>query len=139
VETAGDDGARGLAALLAGLPADEAETAALDWLRDQVALVLGHPSGGSVDADQAFTQLGFDSLTSVELCNRLSSRTGLRLPTTLVFSYPTPRELSGHLVGLLRPEPDLGADIEVGELIEVEELSDLDLEALVDMALDEKR
>jgi polyketide synthase 12 len=138
-ETAGDDGARGLAALLAGLPADETQTAALDWLRDQVALVLGHPSGAAVDADQAFTQLGFDSLTSVELCNRLSSRTGLRLPTTLVFSYPTPRELSGHLVGLLRPEPEPHPDIEAGGLIEVEELSDLDLEALVDLALDEKR
>jgi acyl transferase domain-containing protein/NADPH:quinone reductase-like Zn-dependent oxidoreductase/acyl carrier protein len=146
-ETAGDDGARGLAALLAGLSADEARTAALDWLRDQVALVLGHPSGASVDADQAFTQLGFDSLTSVELCNRLSSGTGLRLPTTLVFSYPTPREMSEHLVGLLRPEPDpgtdpgadLAADLGAGEPIEVEELSDLDLEALVDLALDEKR
>ncbi|MFF4981022.1 type I polyketide synthase [Streptomyces sp. NPDC001046] len=156
-QTAGADGARGLAALLAGLPADEVETAALDWLREQVALVLGHPSGASVDAEQAFTQLGFDSLTSVELCNRLSARTGLRLPTTLVFSYPTPREMSEHLVGRLRPEPgpglaagpgagcgtdpatEPGTGLGTGEPIEVAELSDLDLEALVDLALDEKR
>ncbi|WP_440581675.1 type I polyketide synthase [Streptomyces djakartensis] len=146
-ETAGDDGARDLPALLAGLPADEAHTTALDWLREQVALVLGHSSGASVDAEQAFTQLGFDSLTSVELCNRLSSRTGLRLPTTLVFSYPTPREMSEHLVGLLRPEPgtgtvpgvDPGAGFGADESAEPEGLSDLDLEALVDLALDEKR
>lgn len=120
-------------------------TTALDWLREQVALVLGHPSGASVDAEQAFTQLGFDSLTSVELCNRLASRTGLRLPTTLVFSYPTPRELSDHLLGLLRPAPapDTGAgtgtDPVADALAEVEELSALDLDALVDLALDEKR
>ncbi|MEG8279650.1 type I polyketide synthase [Streptomyces sp. AHA2] len=155
----GDDSARGLTALLAGLPADEAHTAALDWVRDQVALVLGHPSGASVDAEQAFTQLGFDSLTSVELCNRLSARTGLRLPTTLVFSYPTPREMTEHLVGLLRPEhgpgtglatdpvTDLGThaatapttDLGAGGPAEMAELTDLDLEALVDLALDEKR
>ncbi|WP_225640932.1 type I polyketide synthase [Streptomyces werraensis] len=141
----GDDGPRGLPALLAGVPADEMRTTALDWLREQVALVLGHPSGAAVDAEQAFTQLGFDSLTSVELCNRLASRTGLRLPTTLVFSYPTPRELSDHLLGLLRPAPapDTGAgtgtDPVADALAEVEELSALDLDALVDLALDEKR
>ncbi|MFH9010741.1 type I polyketide synthase [Streptomyces sp. NPDC017943] len=150
-ESARDDTARGLPALLAGLPADEAHTTALDWLREQVALVLGHSSGASVDAEQAFTQLGFDSLTSVELCNRLASRTGLRLPTTLVFSYPTPREMSEHLVGLLRPEPEpgtdsgrssgtaSGTDLGTDESAELEGLSDLDLEALVDLALDEKR
>ncbi len=147
----GDHGARGLSALLAGVPDDEVETAALDWLRDQVALVIGHSSGESVDAEQAFTQLGFDSLTSVELCNRLAARTGLRLPTTLVFSYPTPRELSEHLVGLLRPAPDpapapgsepgpyTGTDLAADVLTEADQLSDLDLEALVDLALDEKR
>ncbi|MFC7895133.1 type I polyketide synthase [Streptomyces sp. NPDC057381] len=147
----GDDGARGLPALLARVPDDEVETAALDWLRDQVALVTGHRGGESVDAGQSFTQLGFDSLTSVELCNRLASRTGLRLPTTLVFSYPTPRELSEHLVGLLRPTPgtgpdtrtdtgsDTGTDPAADLPPEVGALSDLDLEALVDLALDEKR
>ncbi|WP_373873073.1 SDR family NAD(P)-dependent oxidoreductase [Actinoplanes palleronii] len=88
---------------LAALGPAEAEAAALDWIRDQIAIVLGHPSGAAVDADQPFTGLGFDSLTSVELCNRLAASTGLRLPSTLVFSYPTPRELGAHLTGLLRP------------------------------------
>ncbi|MEV1084882.1 type I polyketide synthase [Streptomyces sp. NPDC050211] len=173
--TATGGGALGLPARLAGLPADEAAPAVLDWVRDQVALVLGHPAGAVVDADQAFTQLGFDSLTSVELCNRLAAQTGLRLPTTLVFSYPTPRELSEHIRGLLRPAPDTGPDEDAGirealrhvsidrlrsaGLLEqvlacagppgpdtdgpgpeadggAGELADLDLEALVDLALE---
>ncbi|MGW7529594.1 type I polyketide synthase [Streptomyces sp. NPDC054783] len=181
--TAKDGGSLGLAAKLATLPADEAQAAALDWVRDQAAVVLGHPSGTAVDSDQAFTLLGFDSLTAVELCNRLAASTGLRLPSTLVFSYPTPRELSEHLCGLLRPEPDTGSaeaaeqaeDAEIREVLrtvsidslrsagvldlilacaeapepggdapaadadaEADELSDLDLEALVDLALGEK-
>ncbi|MYW00684.1 type I polyketide synthase [Streptomyces sp. SID3343] len=108
-------GSFGLPGLVATLSEGEAEAAVLDWVREQVAVVLGHPSGASVDADQAFAPMGFDSLTSVELCNRLASATGLRLPSTLVFSYPTPRELGHHVVGLLRPaaptRPDEDADI----------------------------
>ncbi|MER5217482.1 type I polyketide synthase [Streptomyces sp. NPDC002838] len=101
----GAAGVRGLPATLATLPLEQAEPVVLDWVRDQVAVVLGYPTGADVDADLSFTHLGFDSLTSVELCNRLASRTGLRLASTLVFSYPTPRELGGHLLGLLRPAP----------------------------------
>ncbi|MER5446332.1 type I polyketide synthase [Streptomyces sp. NPDC002764] len=123
----------GLPARLAALPAGEAETAVLDWVREQVAVVLGHPAGTPLDADQAFTQLGFDSLTSVELCNRLASATGLRLPTTLVFSYPTPRELGGHIAGLLRPAPGTSSNDTASD-----ELAAMDLEALVDLALDER-
>ncbi|MCT9008767.1 type I polyketide synthase [Streptomyces rhizosphaerihabitans] len=185
--TAKDGGSPDLTARLTALPAGEAQTAALDWIRDQVAIVLGHPSSAVVDADQAFTQLGFDSLTAVELCNRLAASTGLRLPTTLIFSYPTPRELGEHLVGLLRPAPDTGPDTGAAQAADdagirevlrtvsidslrsagvlelvlacagpprpdghapaadtgtdtgADELSDLDLEALVDLALDEKR
>ncbi|MDT0616694.1 acyl carrier protein, partial [Streptomyces lancefieldiae] len=107
--TGPDSGGRtrplGLPATVAALPPGEAETAVLDWVRDQVAVVLGHSSGADIDINQAFTPLGFDSLTSVELCNRLASQTGLRLPSTLVFSHPTPRELGEHLLGLLRPAP----------------------------------
>ncbi|WP_019900739.1 type I polyketide synthase [Salinispora arenicola] len=114
-----DGGALALSARLVTLSADEAQAVLLDWLGEQVALVLGHPSSTVVDVDQAFTQLGFDSLTSVELCNRLAAATGLRLPSTLVFSYPTPRELGEHLVGLLRPEPDpASAEAEEAEIRE---------------------
>ncbi|WP_406289346.1 type I polyketide synthase [Embleya sp. NBC_00896] len=117
--TTGDGGPLGLPARLVTLSEGEAEAAVLDWVRDQVAIVLGHPAGAAVDADQAFTHLGFDSLTSVELCNRLASSTGLRLPSTLVFSYPTPRELGRHVCGLLRPAARTGSaeDAEIREVL----------------------
>ncbi|OPC84035.1 Type I polyketide synthase [Embleya scabrispora] len=103
-------GSLGLPARLVGLSESEGEATVLDWVREQVAVVLGHPAGTAVDADQAFTHLGFDSLTSVELCNRLASSTGLRLASTLVFSYPTPRELGQHVFDLLRPAERTSAD-----------------------------
>ncbi|HWN35740.1 MAG TPA: SDR family NAD(P)-dependent oxidoreductase, partial [Pseudonocardia sp.] len=79
---------------LAAMQPGERPDALLGMVIDQVASVLGHGSVDDIDPDQAFSEIGFDSLTSVELRNRLGSSAGVRLPATLVFDYPTPAVLA---------------------------------------------
>ncbi|MFD0774261.1 type I polyketide synthase, partial [Streptomonospora algeriensis] len=86
-----------LADRLRGMDSRDRDSALLDLVREQAAAVVANPDPHSIGSDNAFKDAGFDSLTSVELRNRLNSKTGLHLPTTLLFDHPTPAAVARHL------------------------------------------
>ncbi|GAA1500252.1 hypothetical protein GCM10009787_77740 [Streptomyces bangladeshensis] len=114
--------AAALVARITALPAPERGPALLDVVRGQAADVLGHRGTDAVAPDRGFKELGFDSLTAVELRNRLGAATGLRLPTTLVFDHPNPAALADHLLRALLPgeSEEATADRIIAELARVD-------------------
>ena len=88
-----------LAARLATVPEAERQGVVLELVRKRVATVLGHASEQAIDPQAAFKDLGFDSLTAIDLRNHLGRATGLRLPTTLVFDYPSAAAVAEFLLG----------------------------------------
>ncbi|WP_381556242.1 type I polyketide synthase [Streptomyces eurythermus] len=95
-----------LPAVLARLADDTERTAAItEHVRAAAAAVLGHAGPQDVDPDRSFVELGFESLTALQLRNRLRESTGLPLPATLVFDRPTARALAAHLAERLTATP----------------------------------
>jgi acyl transferase domain-containing protein/acyl carrier protein len=92
------DGAGSLARRLAGAAEGEREELVLDLVLGEVATVLGKDSGSAIEPEAAFKDLGFDSLAAVELRNRLTRATDMRLPSTLVFDHPSPAAVAGFLL-----------------------------------------
>ncbi len=110
------EGARGsLARRLASTPEAERARVALELVCGEVAAVLGHPSAEAIDPHRPFKELGFDSLTAVELRNRLGLVSGVQLPATLVFDHPTCVALSDFLLGEVLPENGSSASLDNDE------------------------
>jgi acyl carrier protein len=98
---------------LAAAPDADRPQLALDAVLAETATVLGFASAATIDGDQAFKEIGFDSLTAVELRNRLTAALGLRLPVTLIFDHPTPRALAGYVLTELAPAAPSVSDLPV--------------------------
>ncbi|WP_346168514.1 type I polyketide synthase, partial [Streptomyces javensis] len=88
----------GLRQQLAGVTEAERHHRIMRLVQEHVAGVLGHAAAESVDTSRTFQEIGFDSLTAVELRNRISAATGVRLPATVVFDHPTPRLLAERVL-----------------------------------------
>ncbi|MGW5539315.1 SDR family NAD(P)-dependent oxidoreductase [Streptomyces sp. NPDC004009] len=119
--------ARGLQDRLASAPHTERRHIILEAVRSEVAAVLGHVTQDRIPADRRFQDMGFDSLTALELRNRLSSVTGVRLPPTLVFDHPSPGALAERLGEDLTPrteprEPAAGGDGSAVDVMSTDEL-----------------
>ncbi|MBL1102761.1 hypothetical protein JK363_40570 [Streptomyces sp. 205] len=101
---------------LAGLTEAEQDRALVHLVRTHTAAVLGFAGPEAVGADRAFKELGFDSLTAVELRNRLDAEVDSRLPATLVFDHPNPAALAAHLRTTVLADPGTPAAAVLSEL-----------------------
>jgi acyl carrier protein len=94
---ANEDTNKDLARHLANAPAQDRERIVLNLVRTEVATVLGHTSPEAINTQRAFLELGFDSLTAIELRNRLNTATNLHLPPTLIFDHPNTTTLAQYI------------------------------------------
>ncbi|MCF1592079.1 SDR family NAD(P)-dependent oxidoreductase [Streptomyces muensis] len=122
-ERTGAEGGVPLTERLAGMNAGERREFVLDLVRGEVAVVLGFRDPAAVEAQRPFQELGFDSLTAVQLRNRLGAVSGVRLPATVVFDHPTPAALTAFLLAGLgsREEPAERSPL-LAELDKLEEI-----------------
>nr|WP_037902314.1 type I polyketide synthase [Streptomyces sp. NRRL S-350] len=127
-------GAADLVRRLSTAAGGEREQLVLDLVLNQVAAVLGHGSRERIAAHRALKELGFDSLSALELRNRLNAATGLKLAPTLVFDHPTPNALAQQLLTRLTPDPAAAVR---SALAEIERLNQQIAEAAVEPALRE--
>jgi NAD(P)-dependent dehydrogenase (short-subunit alcohol dehydrogenase family)/acyl carrier protein len=123
--------ARSLAERVAGLSSDEQHRVLTDIVREHVAVVLGHSSADAVGADTAFFDIGFDSLSAVELRNWLNTETGLSLPATLLFDHPDSAAVAAHLRELIVPAVP---EAEPGSA-PPSDIADMSAEQLIELAL----
>ncbi|MFD7432929.1 beta-ketoacyl reductase, partial [Streptomyces sp. NPDC059818] len=120
-------GPAALIARLTGLGTEDRERALLDLVRGHAAAVLGHAGAEAVPAERGFLDSGFDSLTALELRNRLGEVTGCRLAPTLIFDYPSAAELATHLRHMLFGEDTPADDLSAATADELFDLLDGDM------------
>ncbi len=111
-------GGGSLARRLAEAPETEHESIVMEVVRAETATVLGHADAGTIDPQRTFQDLGFDSLTAVELRNHLNAITGLRLDATLIFDYPRPLQVVGHILERIRAQSSsrVHVDVDIDQL-----------------------
>jgi NAD(P)-dependent dehydrogenase (short-subunit alcohol dehydrogenase family)/acyl carrier protein len=102
--------------VLTGLGPGELRTTVLGLVRSAVAGILGYDDPGDLALDRAFTDLGLDSVTAVELRNRLSAAVGRKLPATLAFDHANPEALAEFLCAELAPDTVVDIDGELDRL-----------------------
>ncbi|MET7993312.1 type I polyketide synthase [Amycolatopsis sp. NPDC005232] len=115
---------------ISSLPAGERPRAVVELVCGTAAVVLGHDNAGAVDPRKGFIELGFDSLTAIELRNRLDVVTGLRLPATLIFDYPSVEVLAEFLAESVEDGPS-DVEVRVEELVAALRNADADVRGKV--------